>query len=79
MKSKSTAITNARQNVSLSPMGRQWRVDTYDSQARAWSQGVPCDYWQARASYAQALIDKARAFQGRDFTQYEGGSWVNYI
>ena len=79
MKTKSAAIKHARANVTLYRMGNQWRVDTYDARARAWRQGNSCDYWQARASQSQALLDRARAFQDRPLVQYEGGSWASYI
>ena len=76
---KTAAILHARANVVLSNMGRQWRVDTYSPAHRAWRQGTPGDYWQARANYAQALIDRARAFQDRPLLQYEGGPWTGYL
>ena len=76
---KTAAIQHARANVTLANQGPQWRVDTYSPAHRAWQQGTPGDYWQARANYAQALIDKARAFQERPLVQYEGGLWTSYL
>lgn len=79
MKTKSAAIKHARANVNLSNMGKQWRVDSYSPQHKAWWQGHPTDYWQARANYAQALIDSARAFLNHPPVQYEGGPWTSYL
>jgi len=79
MKTKTAAIKHARANVTLSNMGRQWRVDTYSPAHRAWRQGHSTDYWQARANYAQACIDSARTFQDRPACQYEGGAWTSYL
>jgi hypothetical protein len=76
---KTSAIKHARANVTLANMGNQWRVDTYSSGHRAWREGVPSDYWSARASYSQALIDSARAFLGLPEMQYDGGVWEEYI
>ena len=79
MKSKTAAIKHARANVRLYQMGRQWRIDTYDARAKAWRQGSSTDYWQARASQSQALLDRARAFLDRPLVQYDGGSWTSYL
>lgn len=79
MKTKPAAIKHARANVTLSSMGKQWRVDTYDQSCRAWRQGHSTDYWQARANYAQACIDSARTFQDLFAVQYDGGPWTNYL
>lgn len=79
MKTKTAAIAHARASVTLANQGKQWRVDTYSPAHRAWWQGDAQDYWQARANYAQALIDKARAFQDRAPVQYEGGNWTSYL
>jgi hypothetical protein len=76
---KTAAIKHARANVTLANMGIQWRVNTYSPYHGAWREGVPRDYWSARASYSQALIDSARAFLDLPETQYDGGAWVDYI
>jgi len=79
MNTKTAAIRHARANVTLSNMGKQWRVDVYLPAHRAWLQGRPTDYGQARANYAQACIDSARALQDRPAVQYEGGTWTSYL
>ena len=79
MKTKTAAIHHARENVSLVNMGKQWRVNTYSEQHRAWWQGTPSDYWQARANYSQACLDSAREFLELDARQYDGGKWTDSV
>ena len=79
MKTKSAAIKHSRANVTFANQGNQWRVDTYSPAHRAWWQGTAQDYWQARANYAQALIDSARTFLELDPVEYDGGAWTSYL
>jgi hypothetical protein len=78
-KTKKVAAKHALRTVTFANMVNQWRVDTYSVENRAWRQGIPGDYWSARASYSQALIDSARAFLDLPEMQYEGGAWADYI
>ena len=81
MKTKTAAIKHARRNVRLTAAGiTQWRVDTYSEGLKVWREGKPNDWFRARDAYAQALIDLARHFMGKDLSQYYGGGkWQSYI
>ena len=76
---KTAAIKHARANVTLSNMGKNWRVDSYSPKHRAWWQGTPQGYWEARQTYSQKLVDYAREFMGAEYAQYDGGSWIDYV
>ena len=53
------AIKKARQNVSLVSFGNQWQVNTYSESHRAWWQGNPTTYAQARRWASEAIVQFA--------------------
>jgi hypothetical protein len=86
--SRIEAIKNARNNVSLYAFGGQYKVAVYDPSVRAWREGYPKDYWQARQNAGAAKIRLAAIAMGRteqeasdlefDFRD-NGGSWTSYV
>jgi hypothetical protein len=66
MKSITAAIREARENVKLIPFGKQWQVNTYFESHRAWWQGQPTDYFQARSTATDTIVAYALVSLGAD-------------
>lgn len=85
---RTQAIKHARENVSISAFGNQYKVSVYDPSVRAWREGYPKDYWQARQDAGCAKIRLAALALGKDEQEANGlefdyrdngGSWTNYV
>jgi hypothetical protein len=84
MITKTKAIKTARERVSeLYRLGDNYKYMAYDPGMDAWHESWPRDYWSARASRAEALIQVAMEAMGHDdgdkYIRYDGGSWTDYI
>lgn len=82
------AIKTARDNVSMFAFGPQYKVSVYDPSVRAWREGCPKGYWQARQDAGCAKIRLATLALGKDdreayAQEYEyrdnGGRWTDYV
>ena len=79
-KTKTQAINYARSSVSnLYRFGDGWKYDSFDQSVDAWREHNPLDYYMARISRAQTLIDKAHEYLEIESPQYEGGNWTDYV
>jgi hypothetical protein len=74
MKTKSNAIKYAKRIV-----GELYCVGDNYSYNAGNRQSIPRDYWAARASRAQSLIDYAHQYLGTEAPQYDGGLWLSYV
>ena len=85
---KTQAIKHARDNVSMFAFGSEYKVSVYDPISRAWREGNPKEYWQARQGAGAAKIRLAAIAMGCteqeandlefDFRD-NGGSWTSYV
>lgn len=62
--SVTAAIKQARSEVRLLPFGRQYRVDTWSTEHRAWWLGQLTDYAQARALHSKTVVALALQILG---------------
>lgn len=65
--SLTAALTTARSEATLTRLGRQWQVNTYDATRRAWWQGHPTTYASARESYTVWVVGRALQLMGWDW------------
>jgi hypothetical protein len=80
---KTAAIKHARANISeLYRFGDGYRFKRYDTRHNAWRESHPAPYGVAGSHRAQAMIDTAYEFLGREpgySGQYDGGAWTSYV
>ena len=76
---KNQAIRDARDAVSIHPIGNQYYVRSYDPGVRAYREGPSAPYWQALHNASQTRVNHARRALDLDPTQYHGGPWTDYL
>jgi len=83
MKTKTSAISHARKNVSaLIRLGDGYFYRVFDPKFNAWIERRPRPYCEAQSARSYALLWEASKYmQGDDFEvpPYNGGRWTNYL
>ncbi len=80
------AIKVAKGRVSMHRFGRQWVVNVYDAERRAWWQGNPSEWDRAKGAYREDLIREALEEMGVEDAAYEAnrlseasGKWEDLV